>query len=98
VIGGFSQGGAMSLFSGLTCPTQLGGIFALSSYLLLHSKVKDLVPGGNPNQATPIFMGHGDSDPLVLTQWGKMTSDILKNWGYAVDLHIYPLVQPSAIQ
>lgn len=50
VLGGFSQGGAMSIFSGITCPTKLGGIFGLSCYLLLQGKVKDMVPKENPNK------------------------------------------------
>ena len=50
VLGGFSQGGAMSIFSGLTCPTRLGGIFGLSCYLLLQGKIKDMVPVENPNK------------------------------------------------
>lgn len=50
VLGGFSQGGAMSIFSGVTCPTRLGGIFGLSCYLLLQGKVKDMVPKENPNK------------------------------------------------
>lgn len=50
VLGGFSQGGAMSIFSGVTCPTKLGGIFGLSCYLLLQGKVKDMVPKENPNK------------------------------------------------
>jgi predicted esterase len=90
VIGGFSQGGAMALFSGVTCPTELGGIFGLSCYLLLHSKLKEFVPAGSPNKDTPIFMGHGDSDPLVLPAWGKMTAEILNGSGWKVDLKMYP--------
>lgn len=92
VIGGFSQGGAMSLFTGLTCPTQLGGIFCLSSYLLLHGKVRDLVPADNPNKNTPIFIGHGINDLLVLPRWGEMTADILKEWGWKANLKMYPYV------
>lgn len=89
-IGGFSQGGAMSLFSGVTCKTKLGGIFGLSCYMLLHEKLQSMVPSDNPNKDTPIFMGHGDSDPLVRPQWGIKTADILKEWGYKVDLKMYP--------
>ena len=33
VLGGFSQGGAMSLLAGVTCPTRLGGVFGLSCRL-----------------------------------------------------------------
>lgn len=96
VIGGFSQGGAMSLFSGVTCPTKLGGIFGLSCYLLLHNKLKDFVPKDNPNKDTPIFMGHGDSDPLVLPQWGQRTAKVLTEAGWKVDLKMYPGLQHSA--
>jgi len=64
-LGGFSQGGAISLFTGITCPNKLAGIFGLSSYLLLHNKIKDYVTEESTNKDTPIFMGHGDADPLV---------------------------------
>jgi predicted esterase len=89
VLGGFSQGGAMAIFSAITCTEKLAGMFGLSCYLLLHGKVKEMIPEGNPNKDTPIFMGHGDSDPLVKPEWGKKTSDILKEWGWKVDLKIY---------
>jgi predicted esterase len=58
VLGGFSQGGAMSLLAGLTCPQKLGGIFGLSSYLLLQGKLKEMIAEkGNANKDTKIFMG-----------------------------------------
>lgn len=96
VLGGFSQGGAMSLFSGITSPHKLGGVFGLSCYLLLHSKLQSFVPEGNPNKATPMFMGHGDRDPLVLPKWGQMTADILNGWGYQVNLKFYRYVPESS--
>jgi predicted esterase len=90
VLGGFSQGGAMALFSGITAPQKLGGIFGLSCYLLLHNKLDAFVPEGSSNKETRIFMGHGDSDPLVKPQWGRMTAEILKEKGWRVDLKMYP--------
>jgi len=95
VIGGFSQGGAMSLISGITCPHKLGGIFALSSYLLLQSKFKELVPANNPNKDTPIFMGHGDVDEVVRHKWGKKSADELKE-GWNVDFRTYEGLPHSA--
>lgn len=80
----------MSIFSGITAPTKLGGIFGLSSYLLLHNKLAEFIPENSPNKGTKIFMGHGDSDPLVRPQWGQMTAEILKEKGYSVDLKMYP--------
>ena len=96
VLGGFSQGGAMSLMAGITNPTKLGGIFGLSSYLLLQGKVREMVPENSPNQQTPIFMGHGDSDPVVKHEWGKMTAEKLKGWGWNVDFKTYPGLPHSA--
>ncbi|KAH0559880.1 hypothetical protein GP486_003600 [Trichoglossum hirsutum] len=96
VIGGFSQGGAISVLSGLSCPTKLGGIFALSSYLPLRDKAKGMVPIDNPNKDTRIFMGHGVNDPLVKFDWGAKTAEILKEWGYSVEFHSYHGLDHSA--
>jgi predicted esterase len=92
VIGGFSQGGAMSLLSGVTYKNQLGGIFGLSCYLLLQKKIKDMIPDSNPNQNTPIFMGHGDADAVVAHKWGKLSADELTKHGYKVDFRTYKYV------
>ena len=89
ILGGFSQGGAMALFGGVTCPQKLAGIFGLSSYLLLQGKIRELVPAENPNKDTPIFMGHGDADMVVKYEWGKRTAEKLKEWGWNVDFRTY---------
>lgn len=86
----------MSIFSGITAPQKLGGIFGLSCYLLLHEKVKALVGEQSANKETKIFMGHGDSDPLVKPEWGMMTSKILGEMGFQVQLKMYRGLQHSA--
>ena len=40
VLGGFSQGGAMSLLAGLTTERKLGGIAVMSGWLPLRNKFK----------------------------------------------------------
>lgn len=90
VVGGFSQGGAMSMFSGLTAPFKLAGIVALSSYLLLSLKFAQLVPHPEFNKETPIFMGHGDRDQVVNIALGKGSFDLLKELGYNATLKVYP--------
>jgi predicted esterase len=97
VLGGFSQGGAMSLLSGVTCPQKIGGIFGLSCYLLLQGKIKDMIPAENPNKDTPIFMGHGDEDEVVQYKWGKLTAEKLNEWGWTVDFKTYSYVKFDAI-
>ncbi|KAL7941984.1 Phospholipase/Carboxylesterase domain-containing protein [Trichoderma barbatum] len=96
VLGGFSQGGAMSIFSGLTAPFKLGGVVGLSSWMLLSHKFKEFVPEANLNKETPIFMGHGDADQLVLYEWGVATEQKLKEFGYDVKLETYEGMQHSA--
>jgi lysophospholipase I len=90
VVGGFSQGGAMSILAGLTSPTKLAGIVGLSSWLLLSKNFKDLVPEANLNKDTPILMCHGDSDQLVATNLGKRSAEMLQEMGYQVKFNVYP--------
>ncbi|MCJ1314941.1 hypothetical protein MMC15_000255 [Xylographa vitiligo] len=96
VVGGFSQGGAISLFTGATSPLQLGGFFGLSAYLLLHHKIRDFLPASPPNKDTPVFMAHGDADPTVRYAWGQQTAAALKALGFAVDFRTYRGLQHSA--
>ncbi|KAF2741215.1 Phospholipase/carboxylesterase [Polyplosphaeria fusca] len=98
VLGGFSQGGAMSLISAVTYKNQLGGIFGLSCYLLLQSKIKGMIPADSPNKNTPIFMGHGDADQVVAHRYGQMSADHLKEMGYKVDFRTYADLPHSADQ
>ena len=79
----------MSLFAGITCTEKLGGIVGLSSYLLIQDKIQALLPKDNPNKATPIFMGHGDQDPLVKYTWGQLTAKALRGFGFKVDFRTY---------
>ncbi len=95
VLGGFSQGGAMSIFAGLTAPVKLAGIVALSAYLLLSVKFKDLVPKPEFNKETPIFMAHGDEDPLIRPDLGKMSHDTLVGLGYNVTRRVYEYCSPD---
>jgi len=93
VLGGFSQGGAMSLMAGLTCPQKLGGIMGLSCYLLLRDKIQGLIAEkGDANKETKIFMGHGNVDQVVKHEFGQLTANTLKEWGYNVDFRTYSLV------
>lgn len=89
VLGGFSQGGAISIFAGLTAPFKLAGIIGLSSWLLLGPGFRDHVPSGDINKPTPVLMGQGDEDPLVRYEWANETQKTLSAWGYDVTLKTY---------
>ncbi|HET8554898.1 MAG TPA: carboxylesterase [Rhodanobacteraceae bacterium] len=88
-LAGFSQGGAIALAAGLRHAAQLAGIIALSTYLPLHEKtVNELADG---NRDTAIFQAHGTADPVVAPTLGTMTRDWLREAGYHVDWHDYPM-------
>jgi predicted esterase len=92
VLGGFSQGGAMALFAGLTGPVRLAGIVGLSSYLPLDSKFPEFLKQNDFNKATPILMCHGTADGVVPTALGKDSSEFLKKLGFDVTMKLYPYV------
>ena len=91
VLGGFSQGGAMSVFTGITGKEKLGGVFGLSCYLLLSDRIKSFTPEDWPNKKTPFFMGHGLDDEVVKYDFGKMSSKALTDMGLEdVSFNSYP--------
>ncbi|KAK0613138.1 Phospholipase/carboxylesterase/thioesterase [Bombardia bombarda] len=96
VLGGFSQGGAMSLFAGLTAMARLAGIVALSSYLPLSLRFAELLPKPQFNEQTPVLMAHGDADQVVNFQLGKTSFEYLEERGYNVSLKVYPGMGHSA--
>ncbi|KAH8170085.1 phospholipase/Carboxylesterase domain-containing protein [Sarocladium implicatum] len=90
VLGGFSQGGAMSILSGLTSENKLGGIISLSSWLLRSNDFEKLVPEDSPNADTPVFMAQGTDDKMVKPALGKQSLTQLKGLGYDVTWEVYP--------
>ncbi|CAI5779536.1 acyl-protein thioesterase 1 isoform X2 [Podarcis muralis] len=77
ILGGFSQGGALSLYTALTTNQKLGGIVALSCWLPLRTSFPQ-GPINCVNRDIPIFQCHGDRDPLVPLMFGSVTSETLK--------------------
>jgi phospholipase/carboxylesterase len=89
VLAGFSQGGAMALFCGTRYPERLAGIIGLSCYQLLAARFDaERLPA---NQSTPIFLGHGVQDQVVMPVLGEATCRQLQAAGYAVEWHAYSM-------
>lgn len=89
VLAGFSQGGAMALFTGTRYPEKLAGIVGLSCYMLLGSTLA--AERSDVNQSTPIFVAHGRRDPVVDIRFGDETRNLLEAAGYAVTWHSYQI-------
>ena len=89
VLGGFSQGGALSLYSAPRYPERLAGVLALSCYLPMHERLA--VERDATNNATPVFMGHGRADPIIPAALGAQSRDWLRALGYPVEWHDYAM-------
>jgi len=93
VVAGFSQGGAIALYTGLRHAERLAAIVALSSYLV---RADDLAAEASAaNRDVPIFMAHGTADPVVRPEWGEASRQALVAAGYTVEWHSYPM--PHAV-
>uniref|UniRef100_A0A8C4L3M9 palmitoyl-protein hydrolase n=1 Tax=Equus asinus asinus TaxID=83772 RepID=A0A8C4L3M9_EQUAS len=69
VLGGFSQGGALSLYTALTCPHPLAGIVALSCWLPLHRAFPQVTaPALCGCRCSPLRLLPAPSLPSHLTQ------------------------------
>ena len=87
VLAGFSQGGAIALYAGVRYGERLGGIMALSTYLIAQDALS--TDASAANRGVPIFMAHGTADPIVRFQWGEASKRLLEAAGYAVEWHTY---------
>ncbi|KAF9062230.1 Phospholipase/carboxylesterase/thioesterase [Rhodocollybia butyracea] len=80
VLGGFSQGASMSLFTSLSLDKQLAGVVCLSGWILIKTTFQKphACPAFDP---LPIFWGHGSADPLVKPKFAEESIDWLKSIG-----------------
>src|SRR5690606_38097602 len=89
ILAGFSQGGAITLAAGLRRSVPLAGLVALSTYLPMAPQARDdLQPGANRQ---PLFMAHGELDPVVPFVAGERSAEVLRGLGFAVGWHAYEL-------
>lgn len=84
MLGGFSQGGALSLYSALTYPKKLAGVVALSCWLPLHERFPNAAKEVNTN--IPILQCHGDQDFVVPMSWGQASEAVLSTF---LDRNLY---------
>ena len=86
MIGGFSQGGALSLYSCLRTAHSLAGVTALSCWLPMRQTFPANMAG---NANTPILMCHGDADPVVPHPYGQKSASVLKSFNKSVEFRTY---------
>ncbi len=75
-LGGFSQGAAMALYSGLRQARTLAGVIALSGYLPAPDILEnDITPAG---KMTPFFVAHGAFDAVINPVVARKSADFIE--------------------
>jgi len=98
VLAGFSQGGAIAFQTALRHPERIAGIMALSTYLPLAGTVE--AEKHVANRGLPIFMAHGNADPMIPIGRAQESRKMLEALGYPVEWREYPMphsVHPQEI-
>lgn len=77
MLGGFSQGGALSLYAAFKYPKKLAGVVALSCWLPLHRQFTVPNPIPEDNKSIPVLQCHGDQDVVVPLSWGQASNAVM---------------------
>lgn len=93
VLGGFSQGGTVSLAYALAHAggrlaegaPPVNAVAVLSGFLAEHPDV----PAGDPG--VPVFWGHGRQDPAIPLEWGEAGRAVLREAGVQLTAHDYDI-------
>jgi phospholipase/carboxylesterase len=93
ILAGFSMGGAVALATGVMLEQTLAGIIGLSTFLFPPEKTG--LQSAAANRTTPVFMAHGEYDPVVPLAFGEATRDQLLVMGHSIDWHVYGM--PHAV-
>jgi phospholipase/carboxylesterase len=96
VLAGFSQGGAIALYTGLRHAQRLAGIVALSTYLIDAAGLA--AEAAAANRDVPIFMAHGTRDPVVRFAWAELSRKALVDAGWNVEWHTYPMEHAAVLE
>ena len=59
----------------------------LSTWLALS----DALQGDAVDASVPVFMAHGQFDPMIPMQYGRSSADALVSAGFDVEWHDYPM-------
>ena len=89
ILAGFSQGGAVTYFTGVRSQHKLAGLLTLSTYLPFDGDTQ--AEQNEANLHTPIFASHGTYDPVVPLTMGKRSVDVLSELGYNIKWKTYPM-------
>ena len=96
ILAGFSQGGAVTYYTGVRSGHKLAGLLTLSTYLPFEEMTKS--EQSNVNLGAPIFASHGSRDPVVPISLGEASVSSLRELGYQVRWETYPMEHQVAME
>jgi phospholipase/carboxylesterase len=88
VLGGFSQGGGLTMSYGLPRPKVFSALAVLSGFFRDPDAVRPRLP---EQKTQPVFVAHGTHDPVVPVDAGRNTRAFLQDLGYSVTYNEYPM-------
>lgn len=96
IIGGFSQGAAISMATLALLDVKIGGLVALSGFCPIPQTIAEKKSNTGANLNTPVFQGHGDIDEIIKFPFGKESSEFYQSLGFTNwKFHKYPGVAHS---
>lgn len=96
ILAGFSQGGAMAVYTALCSSKALGGVIGLSTFLPMVNQLT-----AQTTHRFPVFIGHGITDEVIPYATGVTLATDLKQAGFSVTWKSYSIahsVSPAEIQ
>lgn len=96
LLGGFSQGGTMSLGYALRRPGEIAGALNFSGFVPDHPDVPGSPRGGDPGlpdgaEGFPVFWGHGTMDPAIPFDMARNGRERLRDAGFQVEARDYQM-------
>ena len=91
VMGGFSQGGTISIAYGLTHENEVAGVLNFSGFLADHPAVTPKLEITRSPKHPGIFWGHGQQDPAIPFALAIEGRAQLRDAGYSVEAHDYDI-------
>ncbi|MCY2960544.1 MAG: dienelactone hydrolase family protein [Planctomycetota bacterium] len=89
VVGGFSQGGALTAYVALRYEKPLAGAFTLSTFAARNVQLE--AQSVSANRGLPVFSAHGTQDRIVAPARGRELRDRMRELGCDVTFREYPM-------
>jgi phospholipase/carboxylesterase len=96
MLAGFSQGGAVALYTALTDSRALAGVLALSTYLPMTDSIFD--GSSAVNARIPIWMAHGSQDTVVDISHSERSKERMLQAGIDVEWKVYPMAHSLCLE